>query len=69
MSTRIDKKITVRVTHRTESPYLIKNHTQNVEFSVITPEQSKHIKPVDMATLSMIPQGDPDLNAYLIELL
>ena len=35
----------------------------------MTPEQSKHIKPVDMAILSMIPQGDPDLTAYLKELL
>ena len=39
------------------------------EFSVVTPEQSKHIKPVDMAILSMIPQDDPDLTAYLNELL
>ena len=36
---------------------------------MITPEQSKHIKPVDMAILSMIPQSDPDLTAYLNELL
>ena len=36
---------------------------------MLTPEQSKHIKPVDMALLSMIPQGDPDLTAYLNELL
>ena len=35
----------------------------------VTPEQSKHIKPVDMAILSMIPQGDPDLFAYLNEFL
>ena len=33
------------------------------------PEQSKHIKPVDIAILSIIPQGDPDLTAYLNELL
>ena len=52
-----------------ESPYLIKKHTQIAEFSVVTPEQSKHIKPVDMAILSMIPQGDPYLTAYLNELL
>ena len=69
MSTIIDKKIAVRVTNTTESPYLIKKHTQIAEFSVVTPEQSKHIKPVDMAILSMIPQGDPDLTAYLNELL
>ena len=69
MSTIIDKRIAVRVTNTTGSPYHIKKHTQIEEFSVVTPEQSKHIKPVDMATLSMIPQDDPDLTAYLDELL
>ena len=69
ISTIIDKRIAVRVTNTTESPYLIKKHTQIAEFSVVTPEQSKHINPVDMVILSMIPQGDPDLTAYLNELL
>ena len=69
MSTIIDKRVAVRVTNTTESPYLIKKHTQIAEFSVVTPEQSKHIKPVDMAILSMIPQDDPDLTAYLNEIL
>ena len=65
----IDKRIAVRVTNTTESPHLIKKHTQIADFSVVTPEQSKHIRPVDMAILSMIPEGDPDLTAYLNELL
>ena len=69
MSTIIDKRIAVRVTNTTESPFLIEKYTHIAEFSVVTPEQSKHIKPVDMAILSMIPQGDPDLTAYLNELL
>ena len=69
MSTIIDKRIAVRVTNTTESPYLIRKHTQIAEFSVVTPEQSKHIKPVDIAILRMIPQHDPDLTAYLNELL
>ena len=69
MSTISDRRTAVRVTNTTESPYLIKKHTQIAEFSVVTPEQSKHIKPVDMAILSMIPQGDPDLTASLNELL
>ena len=69
MSTIIDKRIAVRVTNTTESPYHIKKHTQIAEFSVVTPEQSKHIKPVDMAILSRIPQDDPDMTAYLNELL
>ena len=69
MSTIIDKRIAVRVTNTTESPYLIKKHTQIAEFSVVTPEQSKHIKTAEKAILSMIPQGDADLTAYLNELL
>ena len=68
VSTIIDKRIAVRVTNTTESPHLIKKHTDIAEFSVVTPEQSKHIKPVDMAILRMIPQDDPDLIAYLNEL-
>ena len=69
MSTKIDKRIAVRVTNTTESPYLIKKHKQVAEFTVVAPEQSKHLKPVDIAVLSMIPQGDPDLTAFLNELL
>ena len=69
MSTIIDRKIAVRVTDTTESPYTINKNTQIAEFSVVTPEQSKFIKPVDMAILSMIPEGDPDLITYLTELL
>ena len=63
MSTILDKRIAVRVSKTTELTCLIKKHTQIAEFSVVTPEQSKHIKSVDMAILSMIPQGDPDLTA------
>ena len=69
MSTIVDKRNAFRVANTTESPYPIKKHTQIAEFSVVTPEQSKHIKPVDMAILSMILQGDPDLTVYLNELL
>ena len=39
------------------------------EFSVVTPEQFKFIKPVDTANLSLIPEGNPDLTTYLSELL
>ena len=61
LSTIIDRKIAARVINTTESPYTINKNTQIAEFSVVTPEQSKFIKPVDMAVLSMIPEGDPDL--------
>ena len=69
MSTIIDRKKAVRVTNTTESPYTINKNTQIAKFSVVTPEQSKFIKPVDTAILSMIPEGDPDLFTYLTKLL
>ena len=69
MSTIIDKRIAARVTNTMESPYLTKKHTEIAELSIFTPQQSKNIKPVDMAILSMIPQDDPDLTAYINELL
>ena len=69
ISTIIDKKTAVRITNTTESSYLIKKNTQIAEFSVVTPEQSKFIRQVDTATLSMIPEGDPHLTTYLSELL
>ena len=68
-STITDKKIAVRVTSTTESPYTVNKNTQIAECSVVTPEQSKFIKPVDIAILSMIPEGDPDLVTYMTELL
>ena len=69
MSTISDKRIEVRETNKTELPHLIKKNTQAAEFSVVTLEQPKHNKPVDMAILSMIPQGDNDLTALLNEVL
>ena len=68
-STTIDRKIAVRVTNATESPYTINKNTQIAEFSAVILEQSKFIKPVDMAILSMITEGDPDLITYQTGLL
>ena len=69
ISTIIDKKTAIRITDTTELPYLVKKNTQIHEFSVVTPEQSKFIRPVYTAILNMIPEGDPDLTTYLSELL
>ena len=52
-----------------ESRYLIKEKIQIAKFFVVTPEKFKRNKRVDLASFSMIPQGDPDLTAYLKELL
>ena len=46
-----------------------KKNTQIAEFSLVTPEPSKFIWPVDTEILSMIPEGDPDLTTYPSQLL
>ena len=63
------QKKAVRVTNTTESPYTINKNIQIADFSAVTPEQSKFIKPVDKAILSMIPEGQPDLIDHLTEVL
>ena len=69
ISPKIGRMIAVRVSNTTQSPYTINKNAQIADFTVVTPEQSKFIKSVDTANLSMIPEGDPDLNTYLTELL
>ena len=69
ITTIFDRKVAVTVTNTTDSPYTINKNIQIAEVSVVTPEQSKFIKPVDTAILSMIPEGNPDLITYLTELL
>ena len=69
ISTLIDRKIAVRVTNTTESLFTINKNTQVADFSVVTLEQSKFIKPVDVAIRSMIQEDDPDLTTYLTQLL
>ena len=48
---------------------IIKENIQIAKFFVVTPEKPKHNKRVDLASFSMIPLSDPDLTAYLNELL
>ena len=67
--TVIDSETAVRVTNTTKSPYSINKNTQIAEFSVVTTEQSKFIKPVDTAILSTILEGDPGLTTFLTEIL
>ena len=68
MSTIFGKKVAVRLTNTIEPPYTIRKNTQVAEVSVVTPEQSNIIKPVDTAILSMNPEVGPDPTTYLNEL-
>ena len=65
MSPIIVRKVAVRAINTTEPPYTIRMRSQIAELSVVTPEQSKFIRPVDKAIPCMIMEGEPDLTTYL----
>ena len=69
ISTISDKKTAVRITSIAKLADLIKKNKQNPEFSVVTPEQSKLLRPVDTAILNIIPEGDLDLTTYSGEII
>ena len=69
MSPVANSEVPIRVTNASESPYTLKKNTQVAEVAVLTPQQHKHIKPVDTAILKMMHDDDPELNLYLNELL
>ena len=55
--------------HKQNGITLFKKNQQIADFSVVTRDQVKFIKPVDTAMLNMIPEGDPNLSSYLNDLL
>ena len=69
MSTIIEKQVAVRVTELIESLHTLRKKPEIAEVSVVTPKQSKSIKPVNTAILSKTPEIHPDPTTYLIQLL
>ena len=60
MSTISDIKVALGVTNRTQRLFY-----DQEEYTIVTPEQSKYIKPVDIATASLILEGDLHVNTSL----
>ena len=50
-------------------PLYDQQDTQIADFPVVTPEQTKFIKPIDTVIPNVIPEGDSNLTTYLTELL
>ena len=63
MSAMTNGEIPIRVTNVGETPYTLKRNTQIAEFSILTPEQSKFVKPVDTAILQVLPYDDQSLSS------
>ena len=70
ISTASDRKIEVRVTNTTPTPYTIKKNTTVAEFKIMSPEEAKELKPLNTAALKVLTEDDSeDAILYMNELL
>ena len=57
-------QVSVHVNNFNDSPYNLKRGTQVANFTVLTPEQMKFVKPIDPVTTWHILQDNPENAAY-----
>ena len=70
ISTASNRKIDIRVTNTTPTPYTIKRNTTIAEFKILSPEGAKDLKPLNTAALKVLAEDDSeDAMVYINELL
>ena len=57
-------QIAIHVNNFTEQPYTLRRGSHIANFSVLTPEQMKYVKPIDPVTTWHLLQGNPENAAY-----
>ena len=60
ISTASNRKIDVRVTNTTPTPYTIKKNTTVAEFQIMSPEDAKELKPLNTAALKVLTYDDSE---------
>ena len=68
LATAHNKRINVRVANLTDFPHTIKNHTKLAELQILKPEDTKQIRPIDVAVLTTLQDPD-DTHTYVNELM
>ena len=69
LSTVNDNAIGYQIINFSELPYTITNDTHSADFKILTPEQIKHLQPVDLAMLSFMIQHEETTEIYINDLL
>ena len=57
-------QVSVHLNNFTDSPYTLKRGTQVANFTVLTPEQMKYVKPIDPVSTWHLLQDNPENAAY-----
>ena len=68
LATAHNKRINLRTANLTDFPHTIKNQTKLAELQILKPEDTKQIRPVDVATLATLQDPD-DTHIYVNELM
>ena len=68
LATAHNKRINIRIANLTEFPYTITNHTKLAELQILKPEDTKQIRPIDVAALNTLQDPD-DAHMYVNELM
>ena len=68
LATAHNKRINLRIANLTDFLHTIKNHTKMAELQIVRPEDTKQIRPVDVATLTTLQDPD-DTHMYVNELM
>ena len=68
LATAHNKRINLRIANLTDFPHTIKNHTKLAELQILRPEDTKQIRPIDVATLTTLQDPD-DTHMYVNELM
>ena len=68
LATAHNKRINLRIANLTDFPHTIKNHTKLAELQTLRPEDTKQIRPVDVAMLTTLQDPD-DTHMYVNELM
>ena len=68
LATAHNKRINLRIANLTDFPHTIKNHIKLAELQILRPEDTKQIRPIDVATLTTLQDPD-DTHMYVNELM
>ena len=68
ITTASDKKIPIKIANTTDFPYKIATDTKMAELQILKPEETKMIRPVDIAALNLLTDHD-DVVTYINALM
>ena len=63
-----DKKVAIKIANTTEFPYTLAADTKVAELQILKPEETKMIRPVDIAALNLLTEHD-DVVTYINALM